>query len=488
MLAAQDNEWIKVYSELGQRNVVTSHFVVDDQNFVYSANESALNAGEFACYLTKFSPSGGVVKEIKPIERIIQLQIKGDSLFVCLVSDSGEAIPTTFYSRIYDLELNELVSSSYIDSTIDYVEEANAGNEKHWSSVFAINADSLEGEFYQTKLAFVHLDEGGLIDTITWFNELKNARIGGFSPRPGGYLAMIEFEDSIITENILLRPFQLDEGLEIVQSIDEIVPSYPLDTSGFTSISRINDKSTSIQPISSSSFILGLSSACFYQFPDASYQDWDAFIAKFHYSNQNFSDYTVVHNVNSNSFLIRNQIALAANYELLTVDTRDNSEFFGFYESSDSYIVLSRFDSNLNLIWESEFFKNDGIHQRAEWIQEKPDGHVVAMGTQYNWNTGESEIFMIQTDSNGLVDDTVGAIELLADDWNFGPNPILDQLYIYSTNNSKWNTYSLYDLNGRWIRDYIGNGIHSTADLNLGCYILKSKSNPLVTRKVIKIN
>lgn len=120
-----------------------------------------------------------------------------------------------------------------------------------------------------------------------------------------------------------------------------------------------------------------------------------------------------------------------------------------YYGTLDNWYILSNFDSLLNLRW-TKFFGGDAYHFLRSVVA-TTDGGAFLIGTRYDDNHPENklDLFIVKTDSLGLVTGVDEKRKDLSHDAIVYPNPGADYLIIASGPQIKGAEFRMFDMQGK---------------------------------------
>lgn len=469
------NTFSKVYYGLGERHSEVARIVVDDSGYIYTATGNP-NAFNVFNYLTKISEEGEVVKDVVFRWTIVSLQLVEDELIVLLSDHNLQNVASTTYWYAMDLDLNKLDSSTILEPGLDYIYAADGGNGQEYTGVIALAADSMT-EFGFAKVAFASLDENHKLDSIHWWSNIGNSELYGFAPLGEGYALRVGFDDTNNFGSFTAKLLYLDADLNVVSELAGGYVDFEPDSSGYWDKYQSIMGEANIMSLSNTTYIFSTSVRSSYMYSGWDYiNDADIMLAKGNINSDTFTEMVVNHNLFENSYTLMKQMARVSDDRIVVVETRGSSFELAFNENSDSYVVISSYDTNLNLLWEEAYFQGDDLYQRAGLIQVKPDGNIVVVGTVFDKEIWEYRVFVIQANEEGkVITDTVGTegiAETRTSSFSISPNPVKDVVFISPKSMNGQSTFYVLDTKGQCVEIFEGLGRHDVSNLVSGLYFI----------------
>ena len=151
-----------------------------------------------------------------------------------------------------------------------------------------------------------------------------------------------------------------------------------------------------------------------------------------------------------------------------------NQDWGGVFSYADSYILLGKLDSSLNLTWR-RYFGGDSYYMVWSVIATTDGGCIIGATTNDLETQGEErDIYILKVDSSGLVTGINNQPPVQSHEAIVYPNPGDDLLYVETQ--LKDAIFHLFDLTGREVQShglFPGRNSIQVSDLNSGLYVYK---------------
>jgi len=158
-----------------------------------------------------------------------------------------------------------------------------------------------------------------------------------------------------------------------------------------------------------------------------------------------------------------------------------NQDWGGVFSYADSYILLGKLDSSLNLTWR-RYFGGDSYYMVWSVIATTDGGCIIGATTNDLETQGEErDIYILKVDSSGLVTGINNQPPVQSHEAIVYPNPGDDLLYVETQ--LKDAIFHLFDLTGREVQShglFPGRNSIQVSDLNSGLYVYKIIQNSQV--------
>ncbi len=147
-----------------------------------------------------------------------------------------------------------------------------------------------------------------------------------------------------------------------------------------------------------------------------------------------------------------------------------------WFQSMPSWIVLTKFDSSLNTIYERHF--GGDVMYSSYQINATDDGGCIISGIRYDYNLPgyNYDLYLIKTDENGLVTSIDEEREINEVNVWVSPNPGTNHLKVRIAAHYKKSIFELYDISGKIVLSerIIGKwGELNTVALKSGTYVYR---------------
>ncbi len=172
--------------------------------------------------------------------------------------------------------------------------------------------------------------------------------------------------------------------------------------------------------------------------------------------------------------------------------TSEYEPFNGWYgNGQESKFVLTKLDSNLNILWDKEYSLPGSYIMLVDMITTTDNGCLMIGATQNNNSSIEkNDILLIKVDSNGIATWTKN-IKISTANINIFPNPTTDYVNIEVKGSQQIKELSIIDINGKQVLKKQINTTHTRLDIRRlarGLYIIEGvmKNGKRFSEKFVK--
>ena len=348
--------------------------------------------------MTHISNTGNVIKDIPFGDQILWVGHQGDSIFIVANVESQIPDNAILVQSVLDSDFNLLRTDTTIFQGLKSVTSYDARFD--WVSMSVVMADSA----FSNKVAFTRRGVNGtLADTLSIFNYPGSTYLYGFSKIGEDYLLWAEISDTGQFGNAKCEMFHLSSELVVLNQFAYHSLDYSVDTTIISSSQGLWE-SGDIVPIDLTSFYFVCTARNLYELSNGgSFFDADIFVGIGQLGIDTMLDYTVQANTSINAHALGSNAMLFEGL-LIIVETRATSFQAGLTEESDSYVVISALNSDLDTVWSRQYLKEDQLYQRAEALTASKDQkYIILSGSEYDSTTDSARIFIMKLDVNGTL-------------------------------------------------------------------------------------